>query len=141
MEYEKTDQPSDEIFGEVIHSYSRAQAIEDGVLVDLMQGETRALVLEAGFKYPVAMTATAYSEAVAPFGGDLPEGQDLKGRLWDVLMVLRHVIRRSTGGSVISFAVVVYRGEGKNEVVSLKSVCGPGDDPEPVITIMLPGED
>jgi len=39
----------DDVFGEVISSYSRAQAIDDGVLVDLMQGELASLVREAGF--------------------------------------------------------------------------------------------
>ena len=29
----------------------------------------------------------------------------------------------------------------KHEKVKLKLHCGPGDTPEPVITIMLPGED
>jgi hypothetical protein len=29
----------------------------------------------------------------------------------------------------------------KHEDIILKAVCGPGDDAEPVITIMLPGED
>lgn len=41
-----------EIFGEPIGAYTRRQAIEDGVLVDLMQAETVALVREAGFKFP-----------------------------------------------------------------------------------------
>jgi hypothetical protein len=36
--------------GYLLHSYSRAQAIADGVLVDLMQPEPRQLVLAAGFK-------------------------------------------------------------------------------------------
>ena len=45
------------IFGEPIARYTRRQAIEDGVLVDLMQPETVGFVREAGFKFPVAMTA------------------------------------------------------------------------------------
>ncbi|MCZ6691935.1 MAG: hypothetical protein O7H41_20295 [Planctomycetota bacterium] len=130
-----------EIFGDVISSYSRAQAIEDGVLVDLMQGETAQLVREAGFKFPIAMTTAAFSEAVAPIDGELPEGQDLKGRLWDVLMVLKHAIRVSSNGQEIRFKVLVYRGNGKSETVELKSLCGPGDNMEPVITIMLTQED
>ena len=130
-----------EIFGEPISVYTRAQAIEDGVLVDLMQGETAPLVREAGFKFPIAMTTAAFSEAVAPIDGELPEGQDLKGRLWDVLMVLKFAIRVSSGGQELRFKVSVYQGEGKSETVELKSLCGPGDSMEPVITIMLPEED
>ena len=43
----------------IIHAYSRAQAIEDGVLVDVASGDTAALVREVGIKYPVALTAAA----------------------------------------------------------------------------------
>ena len=137
-----------EIFGEPISVYPRAQAIEDGVLVDLMQEETAPLVREAGFKFPIAMTAGAFSAVVAPidfadrpFDNGLPEGQDLKGRLWDVLMVLKFAIRASAGGQELRFKVSVYQGNGKSETIELKSLCGPGDNMEPVITIMLPEED
>ena len=54
----------EEIFGEPIASYSRRQAIEDGVLVDLTQPETVRAVREAGFKWPVAMTATAFAATI-----------------------------------------------------------------------------
>ena len=55
-------------FGEPINVYTRRQAIEDGVLVDLMQPETAGLVREAGFKFPVAMTAGAFAATVAEIG-------------------------------------------------------------------------
>ena len=42
-----------EFFGEMISSYSRKQALEDGVLVDLNQFIP---VPESGYKYPVACT-------------------------------------------------------------------------------------
>ena len=46
---------ADQPFGPVIFSYTRAQAIEDGVLVDLTaDGKTKQLVREAGFGVPVA---------------------------------------------------------------------------------------
>jgi uncharacterized protein YunC (DUF1805 family) len=38
-------------FGEVIHAYTRAQAIEDGTLVDVTE-----TAKEAGIKYPTAVT-------------------------------------------------------------------------------------
>ena len=75
-----------DIFGEPIAVYTRRQAIEDGVLVDLMQAETVRLVREAGFKFPVAMTAGAFAATVAEIGKPLPEGQDIRGRLWDVAL-------------------------------------------------------
>ena len=42
---------------EVIHRYTRAQAIEDGVLVDLT-----AQARTCGFTVPVAMTATLFAD-------------------------------------------------------------------------------
>lgn len=41
----------EDIFGPVIHSYTRSQAIDDGVLVDVT-----ATAQEAGFKVPTALT-------------------------------------------------------------------------------------
>ena len=41
----------EDVFGPVISCYSRAQAIEDGVLVDVTN-----MAREAGFKWPVALT-------------------------------------------------------------------------------------
>ncbi len=55
----KTD-PVTELFGEVISTYSRTQAIEDGVLVD-----AGAIAKECGFRWPVAITAAAWSDCVA----------------------------------------------------------------------------
>ena len=86
-----------DIFGEPIAVYTRKQAIEDGVLVDLMQAETVSLVREVGFRFPVAMTAGAFVATVAEIGEPLPKGQDIRGRLWDVLWMLTCAIR--TAGS------------------------------------------
>jgi len=124
---------------DVVHRYTRAQAIADGVLVDLMQAETAPLVREAGFKMPVAMTATAFGEAVCPIGGELPPGQDLTGRLWDVLMVLKAAVKASRKTDEVHFTVSVFDGQ-KSNPVQLWALCGLGDDLEPVITIMLEGE-
>ena len=46
---------------ELIYSYSRKQAIEDGVLVDVSE-----MAKEAGFKFPVAMTNTVWTELIVP---------------------------------------------------------------------------
>ena len=107
------------------------------MLVDLRQGEWEKLVKEAGFKYPLAITGTAFATVI---GEELPEGQDQKGRLWDVLMLLRQAIKKSPESDHVEFTVSVWNGS-KHEEVKLWSVCGPGDEAEPVITIMLEGED
>jgi hypothetical protein len=132
--------PIEEIFGAPIATYSRLQAIEDGVLVDLMQLGTVELVREVGFKFPVAMTAGAFAATVAKIGEELPAGQDIQGRLWDVLWMLKCAIQRASSTDRLSFQVRVWNVL-RHDVVRLWSVCGPGDTHEPVITIMLEGED
>lgn len=118
----------------VIYSYTRKQAIADGVLVDVSQ-----MAGEAGFRYHVAMTAAVYNGYVeVPKGVD---GQDPSGRLWDILNLLRFYIKSSKPSvSTIMFKVLVNNGCGAKKV-TLKSVCGPDDNGQPCITIMLPNED
>ena len=43
-------------FGEVIFGYTRRQAIDDGVLVDVTE-----MAREAGFSWPFAMTAEVWA--------------------------------------------------------------------------------
>jgi len=134
-------QKSESVFGYPISVYTLQQAIEDGVLVDLMQSETAGLVREAGFRFPVAMTTTAFCATVGEIDKPLPAGQDLQGRLWDVLGMLKLAIKSSKPGSDrVSFRVDVWDGKRRNKV-NLWSLCGPGDNGGPVITIMLEGED
>ncbi len=131
-----------ERFGEPISTYTRRMAIDDGILVDLMQPETAELVREAGFTHPVAMTTTAFIATVNdPDNPDsMPVGQDVQGRLWDVLWMLRHGIKTTKTPDRVHFTVLVWNGKNHDEV-RLWALCGPGDTAEPVITIMLEGED
>lgn len=130
------------LFGAVIHSYTRAQALDDGVLIDVS-----AMAREAGFKWPVAVTQVVWQDCVAWTEADNRDQvyQDETGRLWDVLYMASQAIRTSRdNGSVLQFRL--YRVARGSQVVKpqptiLKLVVGPGDQGEPVITIMLPGED
>jgi len=127
---------------DVVSSYSRAEAIEDGVLVDMMQGELGALAGEAGFVFSIAMTETAFSRFVALTPAAVRAGNDMNGRWWDILVMLKREIKiakRGTSELLFNFRCVVDRIQPTPCV--LKSVCGPGDHGEPVITIMLPEED
>jgi hypothetical protein len=126
------------IFGEVIHSYTRAQAIEDGMLIDVTE-----TAKEAGFRMPVAVTTRVWTQCV-----EVPakvQGQDEMGRLWDVLWLCRHKIgsSRDAGGDTLFFQVHVRNDNraGMPPLVTLKVICGPGDQGEPVLTVMLPDED
>jgi len=132
----------DPVFGEVIYSYSRRQAIEDGVLVDVTNTAG-----EAGFKCPVALTRGAWEQCVAWSDEDTQRQyhQDESGRLWDVVWMALNAIRRHRGSEPeLMYRLLCLPRDGvSTEAVetSLKLVTGPGDHGEQVITIMLPGED
>ena len=140
---------SEEIFGKPIHVYTRAEAIEDGVLVDVS-----ATARDAGIVWPVAMTAAAWTDCVAWSEADDRRkrdstGQSESGRLWDVVwMASRALIaaaRRDADPSVpLMFEVCRVPREGRGvrpRPVRLKLVVGPGDGGEPVVTVMEEGED
>lgn len=133
-----------ELFGDnVISSYSRAEAIVDGVLVDVSE-----LAAEAGLRWPVALTAAAHADAVAwteEIAAAKPGAlQDETGRLWDVLTMTVFAIRRAPSGSRrvrVQLQRVPVAGRGTlPRLAELTAVVGPGDTPDPVITIMLPWE-
>ncbi len=129
-----TNETKNSLFGDVIYQYSRAQAIEDGMLIDATE-----TAREAGITFPTALTAAVWERCVA-----VPEKapcQDEMGRLWDVLTVLRFTIARGRGGSQVNFTVAVRNDARRPWPMQLKAICGPGDSGEPVITIMLPQED
>jgi hypothetical protein len=78
---------------DLIFAYTRAQAIEDGQLVDLTDATDASGQRLSPFKFPVAMTAAAFGETISAGGewqtdadGDetlvLPGRQDFAGRLW-----------------------------------------------------------
>jgi hypothetical protein len=124
--------------GTLIHAYTRKQAIADGVLIDVTEAAR-----DEGFVYPVALTAAVWAECVRVPPG--VTGQDEAGRLWDILWMLRHAIRanKGQGGSELRFSLLVRNDESKSTppLTELNSVCGPGDDGTPCLTLMLPEED
>jgi hypothetical protein len=97
---------------------------------------------EVGFKYPVALTAAAWVKCVLVPSDVLC--QDEAGRLWDVLTMLRFAIRDQRGDkSEVRFGVCVRNDnrEGTPPTVRLKALCGPGDQGEPVVTVLMSDED
>ncbi|MEW6359309.1 MAG: DUF6573 family protein [Planctomycetota bacterium] len=128
----------EDIFGPAVYVYTRRQAIADGVLVDVTDAAR-----EAGFRIPVAVTQAVHAEYVDCDEDLRAQGQDPDGRLWDILWMCRMAIAASrTNGRELLFPVLVMMEAGKEaETVTLKAHCGPGDDGEPVLTIMKPNED
>ncbi len=83
---------------QIIHHYSRAQALADGVLIAADASAAR----EAGFRVPVALTSAVWEDCVAwsEADSDRQVPQDESGRLWDVLFMSRSAIRR--GGRAVT---------------------------------------
>lgn len=122
---------------EMISAYSRAQAIADGVLMEVTESAR-----EAGFRISVALTAAVYADCVA-WNNDIEcVHQDESGRLWDLLYLAALEARRRRNAQVVPFGMLRIPHHGtKPELVQLIMHIGPGDDAEPVLTIMQPGED
>jgi hypothetical protein len=130
------------VFGPVIYAYTRAQAIADGVLVNLgMFVSQGSPVLDlVGIRFPVAMTSTAYAEVMGEGEGpELLPTDEITRRVLYFLAVLKRAILAHRGEdlSLIQFSCT----NAELKPIALKAVCGPGDNSEPVITCMLPGED
>jgi hypothetical protein len=121
---------------DLIFSYTRSQAIADGVLVDVTE-----TAKEAGIKYPTAITSAVFEAYVRVPSGVV--AQDEPGRLWDVVWMLTVAITRhaETEGDTLLYTVFVRNDNTGAKPVKLKAVVHPGDEGEPVITVMLPDED
>ena len=129
----------------VVHAYTRAEALADGVLVDVTSAAR-----EAGFKVPTAVTAAVFDECIEWTESDAEQSgayQDQKGRLWDVVFLAsfkaRTLAARDVRQNQLIFQLDVMPRPGRTQrrCRTLKLVIGPGDNHEPVATIMLPDED
>ncbi|MFY1595541.1 DUF6573 family protein [Micromonospora sp. WMMD737] len=129
---------------EIIHAYTRAQALADGALVD-----AGPAAREAGFRFPVALTRAVWIDCVAWTDADNARKgtlQDESGRLWDVLWMAMVAVRRLQGRDCdrVLFQLLRVPVEGRGirpRLVTLELVVGPGDAGEPVMTIQQRGED
>jgi len=116
---------------DVIHAYSRAEAIRDGVLVDLtalFPKDTSCL------KYPVACTASVWNMIET---GCERTGENPGGYVWDLCWLAKYTGKRLDPTTKLFKFSVPCPGRAR----TYKIVCGPGDDLEPVFTIMFPNED
>ena len=113
-----------------IYKYTREMALADGVLCDLTQFE----ITRKYYKYPVACTETVWNVIEAALNNK-EECFDLTGILHDIysMSIIRY---KEVDPTTRTFEVYI-----NHELYQLKSVCGPGDNLEPVITIMMIDED
>ena len=142
MSNTSNEHAAESFFGDVISTYTRAQAIEDGVLVD-----AGSMAHDVGFKWPLALTAAVWADCVAWSDEDSGKQvhQDLAGRMWDVVFMASQAIRTARGsGDRLLFRLYRVPRDGRSkkaELVTLKLIVGPGDHGEPVATVLLPDED
>ena len=139
-----------DIFGAPIHTYTRAQAIEDGALIDVS-----SIAREAGTRWPVAMTAAAWADTVEWTDADEKRkgyaGQSESGRLWDVCWMLSRRLTSAArqglqvqAGQAVPFDLLRTPRPGRGvrpRLVRLHAAIGPDDAGRACITVMLPGED
>ena len=119
---------------DILFAYGRREAIRDGQLIDVSDAAE-----QAGYLMAVAMTRAVWRRYV-----QVPPGvgwQEEQARLSEMLWVLRRTIEaKRPADCILRFQWHVRNDNGKAKAVTLKAVCGPDDDLQPVITIMLPGE-
>ena len=114
---------------DLIHSYSRVQALADGVLVDVSP-----LARLLGFRYPMAVTAGVYAAVTTGVTSEAA----LQGRMDRMLRALPEAVRQGAADEdTIEFTVALT----PQLSLSLRSSIGPGDTPDPVLTVLLPDED
>ena len=120
----------------IIFSYTRAQAITDGVLIDVT-----AQAAEVGFKVHTVVTDHLYNSYLVPPAGLEGEGQSVEGRLHDLLFRTLLAAKAIRDSDRAEFDVLFLMAPGRWDTAHVVAVIGPGDQGEPVLTIMLPEDD
>jgi hypothetical protein len=120
-----------ETFGDhYIDAYSRADMIEDGSLIDVT-----SIAKKMGFRYPVALSQAVWVGYIVP--DDSTWNPIDNTTLWECLLTLRNGLKQSSGeGTAFLFDITVANKDGTFSKFPLQAAFGPGDDGDPVITIM-----
>ena len=127
------EKAKDSIFGEVIYTYTRKQALEDGHQV-LLTGDNADLAKDIGWKYPVYFTKAVWDliEHSAAFEND---PNDMTGILWDFLMLAR--FGQDITEDIRKFYVTINKnGRPRRHLFYLQIGPTDIDDPAPALTIM-----
>lgn len=130
-----TQKTNSDVFGEVIYSYTRKQAIEDGHQV-LLTEKYAELACDAGWKYPVYLTRSVWDlmeQSVAS-----KQDGDMTGVLWNILVMAR--FGDDIANDTRAFKMMISGCYDKKRLREIYLQVGPTDidDPAPAITIMLP---
>ena len=138
----------EDFFGPVIHSYTRADMLADGLLVDVS-----AAAREKRLQLPTALTRACYETCVAWTAADAKRSrthQDEPGRLHDVLWMAFIYGLMPNQLNILTLQDVPVRytllvrprpGRGRVQRQSLQIRLGAGDDGRPCWTIGMADED
>lgn len=121
---------------EIIHTYTRKQALEDGVLIDVTEQAK-----DNGFKVSVAITCNLYNGYVVPDESLTGLGQSIEGRLHDLFEMTKASIYTNKDASRAYFEVLFLMKPNNLEKVKCLAIIGPDDNFKPCITLMLPGDE
>jgi hypothetical protein len=106
---------------DVISSYSPAQAIYDGVLVDLVQDDETAKLCREHYKFPIAYTAALW-ESIQQAISHPKHGNDLLGVLHDILWISRVNKKAVSGDGCTWLFQVLISGTGQKKLHTLQIV-------------------
>ncbi|HGO6074588.1 TPA: DUF6573 family protein [Burkholderia cepacia] len=120
-----------------VSKYKRAQALEDGVLVEV----PLEIAELSAFKWPIALTAGAWAACVDWPADDKTDNEP--DRVFEVLKDAWMAVRRMDRASASAHFSTTRRipRQALPSDVPLTVYVGPGDDGEPVITIALRSEE
>ena len=87
--------------------------------------------------------STVFHDCIAVTPAAARAGGDIRGRLWDILHMLKLAIARRNGQPVreILFDVLVVTDRIKPTLTKLKAVAGPDDYGRPCLTLIYPEKD
>jgi len=115
---------------DIIYQYTREDAIRDGEIIDISE-----LAREMRYTVPVGVT-----RAVWAIIEKKPPHQDVKGRIWDLLWMMKIRIGGCKNSDRILFTVLMQ--SGRKKMQTFKAVIAASDPTgNPAITVMLPEED
>src|SRR4051812_24657707 len=114
----KENQP----FGEVLYAYTRKQALEDGLQIDVSK-----VASEAGIRLPTFMTRAVFESCVA-VPADV-SCQDQAIRLWDIVWMFRNLKMSRPGQS----------GALREKRQSSGTFCHPPSGPRTYAILMIQG--
>lgn len=133
--FSESDLQDDQPFGPVIFSYTRKQAIEDGVLIDVT-----SLAKQVGFKLHSAITCGVSEALTAMIRRRRPE-DFTKYPLYRVQAAAYRALLDTLRHRIALQKSATNRLDFQCDEVSLWAHVGPGDEGEAVLTVMLVGED